>query len=387
VTQPVIQRPGTNAQLPEPAASAATPGPTFSQAVRLVTEREIISRVRSRAFQISTGIMLLAVLATIIISGFTSGRPSVTSVATVGDVAGQLQQVPNLKIQTVGSVEQATELVENKTVDAAVLPDPAHSAGLMIIANESAPDELVSELSVKPSVKLLHPPAVPPGLRYAAAFGFALVFLLSAATFGGTIAQSVVEEKQTRIVEILISTVPARTLLTGKILGNSLLAFAQVVVIGACAVVGLTITGNTDVLSMLGAPITWFVIFFVIGFVLLASMFAAAASLVSRQEDVQVTVTPVSMLVMIPYFLVIFFNNNDLVVTIMSYVPFSAAVGMPFRIFLGDAAWWEPLLSLLILIASTIGVITIAAKIYANALLRTGARISVRDALRGNGNS
>jgi ABC-2 type transport system permease protein len=233
-------------------------------------------------------------------------------------------------------------------------------------------------------VELLHPPRIPPGLRYVAALGFGLVFFISAATFGGTIAQSVVEEKSTRVVEILLSSIPARVLLTGKIIGNSLLAFGQVVLLGACAVIGLTITGDNDVLAMLGAPITWFVIFFVLGFVLLASMFAAAASLVSRQEDVQATVTPVTMLVMIPYLLVITLNNNDTVVTIMSYIPFSAAVGMPFRIFLSDAAWWEPLLSLLILMASTVGVITLASRVYRNALLRTGARVSLREALRAD---
>jgi ABC-2 type transport system permease protein len=111
-------------------------------------------------------------------------------------------------------------------------------------------------------------------------------------------------------------------------------------------------------------------------------MYAAAASLVSRQEDVQTTVTPVSMLVMIPYFVVIFLNDNDLVVTIMSYVPFSAAVGMPFRIFVGDASWWEPLLSLVILIVTTVAVIGAAARIYRNALLRTGARVPLLEALR-----
>lgn len=98
----------------------------------------------------------------------------------------------------------------------------------------------------------------------------------------------------------------------------------------------------------------------------------------------QSTLTPVSMLVMIPYFAVIIFNNNDLVVTIMSYVPFSAAVGMPFRIFLGDAAWWEPLLSLLILLGTAFAVIWVAARIYDNALLRTGAKVSLKDALRGS---
>lgn len=369
----------------QPATSTPPAGLSFGQAVRLVAEREVLTRLRSRAFQVSTGIMLAAVLAGVIISGVLGGRTSTTTVAVVGNAASQVEHVSGLKIKKVDSVAAATRMVEAGTVKAAVVADPSGPAKIRIIADEQAPDTLISTLSVKPRVTLLHPPAIPPGLRYIAAFGFALVFLMSAATFGGTIAQSVVEEKQTRIVEILISSVTTRTLLTGKILGNSLLAFAQVVLLGACAVVGLSTTGENDVLSMLGAPIAWFVIFFVFGFVLLASMFAAAASLVSRQEDVQSTVTPVSMLVMIPYFLVIFFHDNNTVLTIMSYVPFSAAVGMPLRIFLSQAAWWEPLLSLLILLAGTAGVIMVAAKIYGNALLRTGAKVSVREALRGTG--
>lgn len=368
-----------------PATPAMVPGLGFGQAVRLVAEREIVTRLRSRAFQVSTGIMLLAALAGVILGGTLGNRTTTTTVAVVGAASAQVPHAAGLVIKNTDSAAAATRMVENGTVDAAVLPDPASPAKIKIVADETSPDSLVATLSIKPPVTLLNPPTIPSGLRYAASFGFALVFFMSSATFGGTIAQSVVEEKQTRIVEILISTINSRTLLTGKILGNSLLAFAQVVLTGAFAVIGLSITGESEMLSMLGAPIAWFVIFFVIGFVLLASMFAAAASLVSRQEDIQSTVTPVTMLVMVPYLLVIFFHDNDLVLTIMSYVPFSAAVGMPLRIFLSQAAWWEPLLSLLILIASTIGVIMVAAKIYGNALLRTGAKLSVREALRSAG--
>lgn len=379
MTQPVTQ-PVTGTATP--ATPASVPGLGFGQAVRLVVEREIVTRLRSRAFQVSTGIMLLAALVGVILGGTLGNRTTTTTVAVVGAAAAQVPHAAGLVIKNAGSAAVATRMVENGTVDAAVLPDPASPAKIRIIADETSPDTLVATLSIKPPVTLLNPPTIPSGLRYAASFGFALVFFVSSATFGGTIAQSVVEEKQTRIVEILISTINSRTLLTGKILGNSLLAFAQVVLTGAFAVIGLSITGESRMLSLLGAPIAWFVIFFVIGFVLLASMFAAAASLVSRQEDIQSTVTPVTMLVMVPYLLVIFFHDNEVVLTIMSYVPFSAAVGMPLRIFLSEAAWWEPLLSLLILIASTIGVIMVAAKIYGNALLRTGPKLSVREALR-----
>ena len=128
-------------------------------------------------------------------------------------------------------------------------------------------------------------------------------------------------------------------------------------------------------------PFAWFAVFFVFGFVLLASLFAATAAMVSRQEDIGSTTTPVTMLVMIPYFLVIFFNSNPTVVAILSYVPFSAPVGMPLRLFLGQAAWWEPLLSLVLLIATTLLVILLGARIYENSLLKLGQRVRWREAL------
>jgi ABC-2 type transport system permease protein len=87
------------------------------------------------------------------------------------------------------------------------------------------------------------------------------------------------------------------------------------------------------------------------------------------------------MLVMLPYFAVVFFNANPLVLTIMSYVPFSAPVGMPVRLFLGTAAWWEPLVSLAILAVTTAGTIWLASRIYQNSLLKMGARVKWREAL------
>jgi ABC-2 type transport system permease protein len=86
---------------------------------------------------------------------------------------------------------------------------------------------------------------------------------------------------------------------------------------------------------------------------------------------------------MIPYFLVIFFNDNPTVLAIMSYVPFSAPVGMPIRVFLGTAQWWEPILSLIILVATTAAAVLVGERIYRNSLLKTGARVRLQEALQG----
>jgi ABC-2 type transport system permease protein len=232
-------------------------------------------------------------------------------------------------------------------------------------------------------VELLDEPTTSAGLRYVIALAFGLVFMFASLSFGSTIAQNTVQEKQSRIVEILLSAVPPRALLAGKVIGNSVLALGQTAAIAAASVIGLAVTGQDGVLSLVGAPVAWFVLFFLVGFVLIAAMFAAAASLVSRMEDTGAVLTPVMYLVMIPYFLVVIFNDNDLVLAVMSYVPFSAPVGMPVRLFLGTAAWWEPLLSLVVLALSAWGVTAVGARIYERSVLRTGRRIKLREALRG----
>jgi ABC-2 type transport system permease protein len=205
---------------------------------------------------------------------------------------------------------------------------------------------------------------------------------MSAMTFGTTIAQSVVEEKQTRIVEILLATVTARTILAGKILGNSILALAQVVAIASLASIGMLATGQDLLLGELGNALIWFAVLFAFAFVLLASLYAALASLVSRQEDIGSATSPVMMLVMLPYMAVILFWDNPQILSIMSYIPFSAPVGMPVRLYLGSAEWWEPILSLGILVVTIAVVLRIGARIYSNSILRTGVRVKLADALK-----
>jgi len=195
------------------------------------------------------------------------------------------------------------------------------------------------------------------------------------------IVQNTVQEKQNRIVELLLAAISARALLAGKILGNAVLALGQAMVLAAAASVGLMLSGQQEVLDMLTVPMLWFVVFFLPGFVLVAAMFAASASLVSRQEDTGTVITPAMMLVMAPYFVVVFFFDNALVMTIASYVPFSAPVAMPLRMFFNESMWFEPLLSLAILALTTLLVIRLAAGIYSRSLLRTGQPVSLRTAM------
>lgn len=348
----------------------------------LVAEREISSKLRSKAFLISTGILLLIALAGVLIGGFSSKSPTPDAVATTSQTAQIVKALPNVKVTEVADRAEAEKVVKKGDVVAAVLPsdDPT---GVVILAKDEAPQSLVMGLSKTPHVEMLEPASTNPLVRYLVAIGFGVVFLMAASTFGSTIAQSVVEEKQTRVVELLISAIPTRVLLAGKVLGNTILAMAQIILLAAIAVVGLIVTGQNEVLAGIGAPVLWFAVFFLFGFILLASLYSGAAAMVSRQEDIGSTTMPLMMLVMAPYILVIIFNDNPLVMTILSYIPFSAPVAMPVRLFVGEAQWWEPLLSLVILLVSCVGAILVGAKIYENSLLRMGSRVKLREALRG----
>lgn len=356
-----------------------------AQGAWLVAEREITTKLRSKAFVISSAVLLLLVLAGVLFSGFLAqngGFGGPTKVATVGQVAPGLANL-GFEVSDVSDRAAAEQLVLDGEVDAAVLPGGDTPVDLTVLAKDSPPSDVLQALSAVPSIELLAPTTDNPALAYIIAVAFGVLYMMSAITFGTTIAQSVVEEKQTRIVEILLATVSARTMLAGKILGNSILALAQVVAIVAIASVGMLATGQDLLLGELGTSLIWFGVLFAFGFVLLATMYAALATLVSRQEDVASAVSPVMWLVMLPYFAIIFLNDNPQALMIMSYIPFSAPIGMPMRLYLGTAEWWEPLLSLGVLAVSIAVVLWIGARIYSNSILRTGTRVKLGEAIKG----
>ncbi|KQO62856.1 ABC transporter permease [Curtobacterium sp. Leaf261] len=362
---------------------------SFSRSVQLIAGREIQARLRSRAFIVSAAILLVAVLASIVVGSIVS-RSTASDTTTVAVVSGvdarvsgtPLRDVPGIDVRDASSVAVAERGVRNGDVDAAIVPSD-DTLGFSVIALDSAPDTLVGQLSATPTVRLLDPSDQSSGLVYFVGLGFGVVFFMAAVTFGATIAQSVVEEKSTRVVEILMSATSAKALMAGKVIGNSIMALAQIVLIAVVAAVALAVTGQDDLFAALGPSALWFVLFFAVGFVLIASLYAAAASLVARQEDVGSVTSPVMMLVMIPYFLIIFFSDNSAVLAVMSYVPFSAPVGMPMRIFLGEAAWWEPIVSLVVIVLTAAAAVLLGSRIYENSLLRTGGRVKVLEALRG----
>lgn len=357
-----------------------------SQGVALVTEREVLARVRSKAFIISTLITLLAILGASIWLGITlknnaAGDP--IPVAATAAVASELSEHPMLDVQQFDSEDAALEAVRDKSVDAAVLPG-SEAGTLKVVGLTSPPEAVVGMLSIAPEVDVLDANGGWSAQRYIIALVFGMIFVMACMTFGTGVATTVIEEKQTRVVEILLASVPARVLLAGKVIANTILATAQVLLFVAAAAVGLMLTGQGALLSQLSASLLWFAAFFVVGFVLVASVFTAGASLVSRQEDAGSVYTPAMMIVFAAAYGPMFLSGNSLAMTVMSYIPFTAPVAMPVRLYMGDASWWEPIVSLVLCLATTVLIIVIGGKIYENSILRMGGRVKLSDALKGS---
>lgn len=353
------------------------------QATYLVANREVRAQLRSKAFIGSTIAVLLIVVIGVILSALTVGRaPAPSAVAVVAETEQLTASSELLQAVSYPDADAARVAVENGEVDAALLPSEDTPLGFFVLVVDEPPQAVLSEFTVYPTVEALEPEENSAMVQYFVGFGFALLFLVLAMTFGQIIATNTVSEKQTRTVELLLSAIPARSLLAGKILGNSLLAGAEMVLIMLVAMVGLLASGQGELLSMLTAPMLWFVLFFVVGFVMLASVFAASASLVSRVEDVGSVLMPAMMLVFLPYFLVLFGGQSSTLMEVASYIPVTSVVTMPVRAFLGDVPWWQPVISLALMVLTTWLVVLLGARIYKASLLKTGKRVKLSEALR-----
>lgn len=366
-------------------ATSANPSLSSWSATWLVAEREVTSQIRSKSFVISNLITIALIIGGIVIANLVGGGgTSAAKVAVVDGVPASATasavEEETIEIVAVDDRAAGEALLRGDEVDAVLVPSDS-PVGYTVIGLTSPPDGVVNALAVTPPVELLDPNAVSDGLRYLVAYGFGLVFMMSALGSGAMIMQNTITEKQSRIVEILLAAVPARALMAGKIIGNSIIGVGSAVVMAAAVVLGLAVTGQAQLLALLTAPMVWFVVFFLLGFVLVASIFAAGAAMVSRQEDSGAVMTPAMMLVMLPFMGVAFFGTNLTVMQVLSYVPFSAPVAMPARMFFGEALWWEPVLSLGILAATTGLVVMLAARIYTGSLLRMGNRVKLSEAL------
>lgn len=208
---------------------------------------------------------------------------------------------------------------------------------------------------------------------------FSILFYMSAMTYGLQIAQSVAEEKESRIVEILSTAIPARQLLVGKAVGNTMLALGQLLVFIVIGVVGLAFTEFSQFLPLLAPGIGWFVVFFLVGFGALSTLWAAAGAMATRVQDVSNTTTPLLMLLMVAFFGG-FFARGDIAV-VLSYVPVVSSIVMPQRLLSGEASWIDASISLALCLAFMVVAIRFGAMIYRRGLLKTSGMLKLKEVL------
>ncbi|KQS98861.1 ABC transporter permease [Cellulomonas sp. Leaf395] len=387
-------------------------------AIRLIAGREISTRVKSKAFVWTTVALVAAVVLGGVLLHFVGSQSDTTQeVGVTPEASGVAEQLvalgsvlgTTIETQEVASAEAGEALLRDGTVGAVVtgtdpltvvvhteLPD-ALAPVLGSLAQQEALSSAVTELGgdpgevgreiaqAAPDVTALEPAPEQDNAQIVAGFVAGILLFISLMTAGQLVAQGVVEEKSSRVVELLLATVRPWQLMAGKVLGIGVIGLSQVVLVVGAGAGTAALLGLVDASSInLGVTALWVIVWFVVGFTMYALALAALAALVSRQEDVGSVTAPVITLMMIPYLIGISIApwdpTNPLVVW-LSFVPFCAPMLMPMRIALGEVAPWEIALSLGLSLALIPVLVWLAGRIYSNAVLRSGGRIKLKDAL------
>ena len=419
-TTPVTRRPSSA----DHDDAAAAPRSTDA-AWRIVAGREIMVKLRDRNFIISTLTTIAIFVVAFGVSFLLGGDDGEKRIAVVsGDAVTIVEQTNaradaadgedtdssatagaptvRLGIEQVADPAAAEQAVRDGDVDAALLgeqgawtlvgsdgvdSDIAAAVSATVAAdalerNAAAAGTTVADLTAGSVVeeRLLEADGTDDeGVQVIAGFVFVFLFYMAAILFGYAIANSVVEEKQSRIVEILAAAIPLRQLLVGKVVGATALALGQMVIFVAIGLIGLSFTDYATLLPSVAGAAVWYLVLFVIGFVALACLFAVAGAMATRAEDVQTTTSPLLTVIMIVFFGGLFLQDTWQVIG--SYVPIMSTVTMPIRLVAGTASWWEPAVATVITLVTAAVIIRIAERVYRRSIMQTGRKLTYREAL------
>ncbi len=386
-------------------------------AVWLVARREITTRMATKAYRITTVVMVAAILGLVYVprliggeSGSTVGfTPPVAALAqpftSVADAVGE-----EVTVQTVDQAQGEAQVVDG-TLDALITGTPD---ALQVIVHERLSPVLSNALTVlvrqvvlsneiaaaggdpaavaaaveaaKFEVRALEPPPPLDGQRILISVIVGVLVYFSLMLYGQTVAQGVVEEKTSRVVELLLTTIRPWQLMLGKVVGIGIVGLAQLVlVVGAGAAAAIATDTLDFPTGQVGGIVIWSIFWYLLGFLVYALMFASLGALVSRQEDVGGAVTPPIMLLVIPYVVGITAlpaDPDNQIVAVLSLIPVFSPTLMPMRIAVGVAPVWEIALSVGLTVALAVALVWFSGRIYGNAVLRMGSKVRLRDALR-----
>ncbi|NDR54164.1 ABC transporter permease, partial [Actinomyces sp. 565] len=256
---------------------------------------------------------------------------------------------PALKVTEEGRADQAVVASVTNVLQQAALSDEISALG-------GDPTQVAASLAgAVPQVEALDPPdqdSADFGARYTVLLIVDILLFIIVMGGGQTIAMGVVEEKSSRIVEILLACVRPTSLLAGKVIGTGTAVLVSYGLIGIFAGVtaklsGVLPEGAVDIDTVLVAMIVWMIV----GYAIFAVGYAAAGALVSRQEDVASAVMPLTMTLMIPYvlsFVMALGDASSPLYRVLAYLPPFAPFLMPARLVLGVSSWGEQLAALVL---------------------------------------
>jgi ABC-2 type transport system permease protein len=394
---------------PTSADAGAGAGAGAMTSVWLIAQREISTRARTKSFVLSTvALMLVIVVGLIVWKAFSGGGEDSERIGMVGadrslsvtvTEIGEAVGTP-MSVVTLDSDAQARDQVAAGDVDAAVVVGPYNSYTL--ISKTGLSEDLSSVLRSSIEQATLadglaqrgvdaadlpraviqtvdtEPQTPDTAQRIVVALVGSMLLIMAIMLGGNMIAVGVVEEKTSRIVELLLATVKPLHLMWGKILGIGIVALGQVVILGATALIAgiatgmLTIAGTA--IGMFAATLIWFVL----GFLFFATLYAAAGALVSRQEELGSTIMPLTVLSLAVMYAGIFGIQalDSTFISVLTWIPPFSAVLIPIRIATGDTDTVQIIVSLLLMVAACAIATWGAARIYQRSILRTGSRVT-----------
>lgn len=376
----------------------------------LVAQRELSVRLRDKTFIGSTLLTLVIIAALMGFQAWNADKEQTYNliVTSQGQEMGQAieEAAPDIDDKVTVTLQEAED---SDAAEAAVMDESADAwlhptdDGWELVGKSDVPSELddVASQSISQDVlagnakeagtdlatlqqgtsvstDILDGDAQEQAISQAVGFVMAILFYMAAMIFGMYLAMSVTEEKQSRIVEIIATSIPLRALLFGKLAAAVVLAVGQLVLYGVVALIGVTFTDWGDLLPSFTSGLAWFVVFFLVGFTMLAALYAVAGALASRQEDIQSTSLPVTMIIMAVFFGALF--ADGMIAEVLAWIPPFSAVLQPMRLVSGEGQWWEAVISLGLLMAATAAVILVAERIYRRALMQTSGKLSYAQA-------
>ena len=393
------------------------------RSIWLVARREILERGRSRGFIFSVLFTTAIVIGSFALTSILRGGDAQVKVGVVVPAPAGLETTLQAASSGFDKTLVLTDFADRTAAEAALTADQVEAV-VDVPADLSAPGEVVykqdadqilqsivgaSVVSLRSNVVLaqsnvdqtaLAAAHVPPTAveldprtdadkaRFLFANISTILILVGIFSFGFTVLTGVVEEKQSRVVEVVLSTVRPRDLLMGKVLGIGILGLVQLAVFMGAALIAARVTGSFELPSTTPVGLVMLVVWFILGYTLYSTALGFLGALASRMEEASNASTPVTMIAMISYFVAILSVLNDptgTVARIATFLPPSAPMVVPLRVALDAIEPWEVVVSFVITVAAIWALFTIGARVYAGAVLHVGGRMKLRDAWRSAG--